>query len=454
MMAYLYLTLRPLLAATEAGYAAEFRVYKYRGGVYGFIGNITETSSVTYTVNNREVTETRWAFEDKNIEPDTEDTPPTKNNPFNGSGKYPSIVFLHQQRLGFAASNSRPMTIWLSQAGNYENMSASLPPEDDDSIEVTLSESQANKILWCQSDRDALAVGTEGGEWLLSGTDGSAITPSYLAFKPQTYHGSQPGVNVLRAGSTLLYLQRGGKVVREFGYAFSTDKYESNDLSLLARHILRSTSVKAWAWQAEPYGIVWCVLGNGNLAALTYMREHDVVGWHRHNSKDGEDYANFIDIAAIPGSDGNTQIWTIVQRSGTYRMERLHSFFNGGSASDAFHTDGSSKATFNARCKPTLPEAQLNNGTTFLKIRKFNAVKCRIVHSSPFYARVGSETKMPVPLRGASYVSGHADWALPLGAGWRENEGIELIFDGSDPVTVLGIVTTVEVADMSGNQQL
>ena len=60
---------------------------------------------------------------------------------------------------------------------------------------------------------------------------------------------------------------------------------------------------------------------------------------------------------------------------------------------------------------------------------------------------------MSVPVRGASYVSGHADWALPLGAGWRENEGIELIFDGSDPVTVLGIVTTLEVADMSGNQQ-
>ena len=422
---------------TEVAGADHYRIYKKEAGVFGFIG-LSEG--------------TQTEFIDFNITPDTEDTPPTAEDPFVGSGNYPSVVFLHQQRLGFAASTNKPLTIWMSQAGNYESMAKSIPPEDDDAIEVTLAANQANRIVWCQSDRNVLAVGTSGGEWILRATDDSALTPSDLSFQPQTSHGSQiNSMPVVRAGSKLLYMQRGGKVVREFGYSFNSDKYESGDLTLLARHLTEWTSIKYWAWQAEPYGILWCVLNNGKLIALTYMREHDVVAWHRH-----ETAGNVIDVACIPGSDGLTQVWFLVERNGKRYVERLAPFFRGsrsGNPSDAVHVDGLAHATFNARCIPCLPETQIGHGNSFLHVRKINAVKARVINSSPFKARVGTEKIMDVPVRGASYTNDHRDWSLPLASGWGEDKRLQLIFDGPDPATVLGIVTTVEIADMAGGQK-
>ncbi len=414
--------------------AKEYRVYKKENGVFGYIGT-AENGATTY--------------EDYNYSADTEDTPPRCEDPFVGEGNYPSVVFLHQQRTGWASTNNHPITIWLSQAGNYENMAASLPPEDDDSIEVTLAAEQANRILWCQSDRNVLAVGTEGGEWILRGTEDAALTPSDLSFQPQTQHGSQPNSKpAIRAGGNLVYLQRGGRVVREFQYSFTSDKYESGDVGILARHILQRHSIVHWAWQAEPYGIIWCVLDDGTLAGITYMKEHDVMGWHRHITN-----GKVVDITAIPGEDGNTQIWFLVERSGRHYVERLRPFFLGGSVDANQHLDGRSLTSFEARCVPCLPETGLQNGTTFLHVRKINAVKARVIRSKPFAARVGESDPLPVPARGAAYTEGHADWAVPLASGWRENDRLELIFDGPDPATVLGIVTTVELADMAGGQK-
>ncbi|MCR5257599.1 MAG: hypothetical protein K6E40_05535, partial [Desulfovibrio sp.] len=382
--------------------ASEYRVYKYRGGVYGFVGRIDSENLETVTVTTGEgqnaVTTTKqvYVFEDRNIQPDTEDTPPRAKNPFE-NGNYPGVVFFHQQRLGFASSSSQPLTVWLSQAGNFESMAASLPPSDDDAIEATLAATQANRILWCQSDRTSLAVGTEGGEWLLSGTEGAALTPSDMSFQPQTYHGSEAGLPVLRAGAGLVYMQRGGRVAREFGYSFNSDRYESGDLSLLARHILKGSPVVSWAWQGEPYGIVWCVLANGKMAGLTYMREHDVVAWHRHETE-----GTVEDVVAVPGGDGETQVWMHVVRNGVRYVERLAPFFSGGGASSAVHVDGVSGSQFQARCIPSLPETNLQNGPTFLKVRKINAVKARVIRSSPFKARVGASAQMNVPARGSS----------------------------------------------------
>ena len=386
-------------------------------------------------------------FEDRNIGADTEDTPPEARNPFDGEGNYPSVVFLHQQRLGFAASDNQPLTVWLSQAGNFESMAASIPPSDDDAIEVSLAATQANRILWCQSDRNVLALGTAGGEWTLSGVDGGALTPSSLSFQPQTFYGSEPDLSPLRAGQSLLFTQRGGQVLREYGYSFSADRYESGDLSLLARHILRESPVVSWAWQAEPCAVVWCVRADGSLAGLTYMREHDVVGWHRHSTPGGR----LESVVSLPGTHGETLVWFVTWRNGSRRIERLARFFEGGDPATACHTDGRERAPYTGRCIPCMPEISQEDGSTLMRVRKLNAVKCRVINSGPFAARVGNGPLLPVPARTAAYTK-RADWAAPLAGGWRDGAHLELVFDGPAPVTLLALLLTVELADMSGSQ--
>lgn len=416
--------------------AGEYRVYKHSAGVAGFIGRVDAGAD-------------RLFFDDRNIAADTLDTPPTHKNPFAEAGN-PAIVFLHQQRLGFAASNKKPLTVWMSQAGNFESMAASVPPRSDDAIEATMAATQANRIVWAESDRSGLALGTEGGEWLMQAAEGAAISPTDLSFQPQTYFGSEAGVNVLRAGSSLLYLQRGGQACREFGYSFADDRYQSNDLSLLARHLLRDNQIVSWAWQPEPHGIIWCVLYDGTMAGLTYLREHEVVAWHRHVTNGWVET-----ISAIPGPDGSWQIWLLTFRGSRRCVERLASFYEGEGA--ASHRDGPDRSTFEARCIPCFGEAQVENGSTFGLVKKINEIKCHVINSSPFRVKVSGQgmndsQTMTMPTRGAGFAR-KALWSCNISAGFREAATVELIFDGPDPVTLLGLTASVELSESLGNQK-
>ena len=176
------------------------------------------------------------------------------------------------------------------------------------------------------------------------------------------------------------------------------------------------------------------------------MREHDVVGWHRHSTPGGV----IEEVSVILGEDGNSQVWMHVARGKTRYVERLAPFFEGGDPATACHTDGIHKQSFPARCVPCMPETSLDNGSTLMRVRKLNAVKCRVINSGPFSARVGDGPLMPVPARGASFAS-LADWAVPLASGWRDGGRLELVFDGPDPVTLLAVLTTVEIANMAGS---
>ena len=77
--------------------AAYYRVYKKKYGVLGYIGRSGDECT----------------FDDKNVGADTEDTPPVHKNPFEGAENWPAQVFFHQQRLGWAATAKRPISIWL-----------------------------------------------------------------------------------------------------------------------------------------------------------------------------------------------------------------------------------------------------------------------------------------------------------------------------------------------------
>lgn len=452
----------------------EYRIYKKEGGVFGFIGRIMEEDE-----------DGRLSFKDDNIAPDTEDTPPSYRDPFEKEGDYPSFCFLHQQRLGFGASDNKPLTLWMSSSGNYENMAASLPPADDDAIEATLAANQANRLLWAQSDRQGLTIGTSGGEWLLCGQESGAITPKNLSFQPQTSYGSQPFMPVLQAGSALLFLQRGGSVLRDLAYSYSDDRYQSTDLSILARHILDQNPVISWAYQPEPYGIVWCALKDGSMAGLTYLREHEIAAWHRH-STDGI----VEQLAALPAADGSWQIWAQVIRNvnGAPRrhIETLNPFTHGlaenldedldedieaaPTLTDILsgasplpppadlprHVDGLAKSTYPCRCVPCIGVINSDNATSFLKVAKINAIKCRVVNSMPFKARVKSQGHKPsrlmnVPPHNGGFAS-EADWACPIAAGFRDNARLELVCDGPDPLTILGLTISLELASQSGGQ--
>jgi hypothetical protein len=299
-------------ASTDVG-----RLVRFRDG-YGEITAFTSTTEVTITIiedMGSSSSSTDWSL-----------------GAFSDTTGYPSCVTFFEQRLVFAGTKSQPQTLFFSKSGDYENMDENRggTVADDDAIIYTIASNQVNAIRFMTSTR-TLIVGTAGGEFTVSGggTD-SAITPTNILIKKQSNHGSA-NLDAIAVGNATLFLQRAKRKIRELAYNFDVDGYLAPDMTILAEHI-SETGITQMAYQQEPNQIIWCVRTDGQLIALTYQREQQVVAWHRHIFGGSFSTGNAVceSVAALPTDNDEYQLWVIIKRTinGTTKryVEYLHAF--------------------------------------------------------------------------------------------------------------------------------
>ena len=235
---------------------------------------------------------------------------------------YPSAISFYEQRLTLAGTSAQPQTLYFSATADFENFTAGT--SDGDALIYTLGSNQVNVCRYLSSSR-SLLVGTSGGEFAVraGGTD-DPITPTNIQIKQQSAHGSA-NVQPVQVGSTVLFLQRASRKIRELVYNFNTDSYVAPDLTILAEHITEG-GITELAYQQEPDSIVWAIRSDGVLLGMTYRREEEVVGWHRHiiGGVSGAatvtvtDYANIAvgTTLKLTKSDGETITFTSEASSG------------------------------------------------------------------------------------------------------------------------------------------
>lgn len=198
---------------------------------------------------------------------------------------YPSAVTYYQQRMAFANTPAQPQTVWLSKTGAFPDFGTSNPTVDDDAITFTIASRQVNAIRHMIA-LDKLVLLTSGSEWVVGGTETNVLTPTTIDARIQGYRGSSQRLPIA-IGNTALYLQDKGSTVRDLGYEFSSDSYTGNDLTVMSSHLVEGRQITDWTYQQTPNSVVWAVRDDGVLLGMTYMREQQVIGWHRHDT-DGE----------------------------------------------------------------------------------------------------------------------------------------------------------------------
>jgi hypothetical protein len=321
------------LSWTGVDGAESYSVYKKYQGYFGFIG-IAEFNS----------------FIDANYLADISLVPPIENLPFDDDN-YPGAVAFHQQRLWFAGSNDNPATFNASQTANFENFNKSTPSRADDALEFTLASGRIDQIKWLTPFNDLL-IGTVGAEVRVLAPDGGAVTPTNIDAKPQSFNGSGK-VGPLIVGSSVLHVQRQGSTVRDLFYSLEKEGYVGNNLSVLADHLFDGHSIVSWAYQQTPDSVVWAVRDDGILIAMTYLREHEIWGWHRHTT-DG----NFKWVSVI-GGDDEDRIYFMIERvidgSTVYYIEKLMpKWRESDTIENAFYVD--SGLSFVRTAIPEVPE--------------------------------------------------------------------------------------------------
>jgi len=262
---------------------------------------------------------------------------------FSDTTGYPSCVSFFEQRLVFAATLNNPQTVYFSKSGDYENMDANIggTVADDDAIIYTIASNQVNAIRFMAAGR-TLIIGTAGGEFTVSGGgDNDAVTPTNILIKKQSNHGAA-NTDAIAVANATLFLQRAKRKIRELAYNFDVDGYTAPDLTILAEHITEGGIVEM-AYQEEPLAIIWCVRNDGELIALTYQREQEVVAWHRHifGGAFGSSKAVCESVAVIPTEDSEYELYMIIKRTINGATTRYVEYLN------TFDFDQTDNTSFN-----------------------------------------------------------------------------------------------------------
>ncbi len=235
---------------------------------------------------------------------------------------FPSCGAFFEDRLFLAGSADALQRLDGSKSSSYTNFSPSANDGTiaaNNAVAFTLNSDDVNAIRWMSPNEKALLVGTSRGEWLVRASSLSeAVTPTNINGKPASRHGSAD-VAPVNAGKATLFVQRAGRKLRELAYVFEVDGFKAPDLSVLAEHITRP-SLDSIVYQEQPQAVVWGTRGDGVLLGLTYERDQEVVGWHRHElggfSNADQDEVPVVESIAVVTDPSATrdELYVIVQR--------------------------------------------------------------------------------------------------------------------------------------------
>ena len=249
-----------------------------------------------------------------------------------GSDNWPGSVTFYKQRLCFGGVPSKPQKFWMSVVNSFEDMTTGT--NDDDACVFQLVANEVNAIRWMVPGR-SLYIGTSGSEWEAYGSAGQ-ITPTDITADRYTGEGSIKHLPVEISGVTL-FLHRTGRKLLEFAYTFEEDSYKAPSMTILAEHLTRVHTIRQLAYQNLPHGVVWAPRTDGTLLGFTYLRNQEVMGWHRHVTPGEVEWATTIKGVM------EDELWVVVKRTingSTKRyIERLDPEFNGEDIQEAFYVD-------------------------------------------------------------------------------------------------------------------
>lgn len=393
---------------------AEYYIYcdPYGNGTFGFIG----TATCDDTANG-----TPALFNDAGFPPDFAVTPPLAREPFLAPN-YPRAVGNYQQRRFFANIPGDSDAVFGSRIGFISNFNISSPLQDDDAITFKIAGSQHNPVRWLVGLK-RLIVGTDAGIWSV-GQQGIPLAPSNLAADQETYAGVDKNVLPVVIGNAILYVQAQGSLIRDVRFEQEVEGLAGRDLTIFASHLFDGYSIIGLDYQQTPHSTVWAARSDGTLLGLTYLREQDVWGWHRHDTVFGQ----FEDVCVVPEA-GEDVLYTIVKRTfGTTvvrYIEKLESREILNYNADSFFVD--SGLSYSG------PLATVFSGLTHLANQKVAVLADGVVKSNGWDAAslvVSATGTVTVPAPGGG-VAGYATVHIGLPIMHPELETLDLDVAGS-----------------------
>lgn len=174
--------------------------------------------------------------------------------------------------------------------------------------------SSENDAIMFLCPNNTMTIGTESSVWSL-GSDASA---SSFNVQMQGRYGSDQ-MQALSLGSACIYFAQGKKGIREFYYNATNEAFQTNDIAILAKHILAESAAADFDYITNPYNRLLIVRNDGEVAGLLYDKNNGVLGWYRMKHGKGK----IKNTAVIRGYDQWDIMYFIAEKDGNYTLEML-----------------------------------------------------------------------------------------------------------------------------------
>lgn len=291
-------------------------LWRYKHDLYG-MGTITavdpDEMSATITV-------TRTL-------PDNLDTTPSykwAHGAFSDAEGWPSLVFIGFGRMLFI----KGLVLYASVVNDYGGGQVNFSPFTDSGLftadmafrrELELTDPP----LWVKVDKEAILIGTAKGEYLITAINQTEpIAGDNVQALPQSRYGSAQ-VWPIDIGTAGLFVQRGGRKIREAEYSYERERFVGLNITVWARHITRS-AVRQLAFQQEPEEMLWALRNDGVFAAHPHSPEQQIKGFARMQLGAG----TALSAVAIPSDDGERDdLWVLADLDGDRHVLRLENWW-------------------------------------------------------------------------------------------------------------------------------
>jgi len=202
---------------------------------------------------------------------------PRREDVWSATRGYPKTACFYEGRLVLGGTRSKPQSLFFSKSGSFFDFDIG-DGDDDEAIFVTISSRKLNDIVDVFPGRN-LQVFTSGAEFAVIS---KPVTPSSAQVAPQTSHGSL-NVETQDVDGSTIFVDRNGKSIRDFVFSFNEDAYITQDLSVLASHLITQPIDMALlsGTQSDDANWVFFVNSDGNGVILNTLRAQDITGFTR-----------------------------------------------------------------------------------------------------------------------------------------------------------------------------
>lgn len=218
-----------------------------------------------------------------------------------------------QSRLLIAGFRAAPTSYAVSVvASYYDFLQLADPPLASASMVRALDVDEIETIQHVFVGRH-VQLFTDSGEWFIETRSFDATQPLNLVLA--TRNGAAAGVAPVFADGSTLFVQAGGKTLRDMALTDTETSYKTDPMSVLGPHLLTDVRDLAHrqARSVREGNQLVMVNADGTIALLTLLRQQDVVAISPWSTP----YGFFRRAAA----DMNQNLRFIVERDGVHRLE-------------------------------------------------------------------------------------------------------------------------------------